>query len=29
MTMFGLLLFLTYDLQTIDGYSALKTGVAD
>jgi EmrB/QacA subfamily drug resistance transporter len=28
MTMFGLLLFLTYDLQTIDGYSALKTGTA-
>lgn len=28
MTMFGLLLFLTYDLQTVDGYSALMTGVA-
>jgi hypothetical protein len=28
MTMFGLLLFLTYDLQTIDGYSAIKTGTA-
>jgi EmrB/QacA subfamily drug resistance transporter len=28
MTMFGLLLFLTYDLQTVDRYSALKTGIA-
>lgn len=28
MTMFGLLLFLTYDLQAVNGYSALKTGVA-
>jgi hypothetical protein len=28
MTMFGLLLFLTYDLQTVNGYSALKTGTA-
>lgn len=28
MTMFGLLLFLTYDLQTVNDYAALKTGIA-
>jgi EmrB/QacA subfamily drug resistance transporter len=28
MAMFGLLLFLTYDLQTVAGYSAFTTGIA-
>jgi EmrB/QacA subfamily drug resistance transporter len=28
MAMFGLLLFLTYDLQTVAGYSAFRTGIA-